>query len=108
MTTARGKGKKAKEVSETSVLEALAGSLKITDEDVKEAQRTTINLRKATVEIPSELRMGQSIVNALGHLHKLNPTINENLETALFYVSDEALQKAINECHRPYGFTHAN
>jgi hypothetical protein len=99
---------KPKSVTEANVLEALAGSLKITDEDVKEAKRTTIQLRRASVEIPNELRLGQAIVNALGHLHRQNPTISENLETALFYVSDEALQKAINEYHRPYGFTHAN
>jgi hypothetical protein len=99
------KGKKAAPTQEDALM-ALAGSLKITDEDVKEAQRTTINLRKAVIEVPGELRLGQAIINGLGLLHKNNPTIAENLETALYYVTDSELQKAINEFHKPYGFGH--
>jgi hypothetical protein len=57
-------------------------------------------------ELSGELRLGQAIINALGLLHKNNPTIAENLETALYYVTDSDLQKAINDFHKPYGFGH--
>jgi hypothetical protein len=76
--------------------------------DKNSIHRNTIQLRQVQMEIPNELRLGQAIVNALGHLHRNNQTISENMETALFYVSDEALQKSINEFHKPYGFGHAN
>ena len=104
MTNARGKGKVKEVVSQEEILDRLAGSLKITQEDVEDARRATMSLRKATMEVPGELRLGQAIVNALGHLHGKNRSIPEDPLTSLFYVTDQDLQKAINEFHKPYGF----
>lgn len=96
--------KKRTKVTEEQAVDALAASLGITQEDVDKASAHTFSHRDVTITVPKELRLGQAIVNALGHLHKTNPTISEEPSTALYYVSDDELQKAIDSFHKPYGF----
>lgn len=95
---------KKRKVTEEDALSALAGSLGITQKDIDEANKNSFSQRCAAINVPCELRLGQAIVNALGHLHKRNPTIPEDFSTALYYVSDKELQEAIDAFHKPYGF----
>lgn len=95
---------KKRKVTEEEAVNAVAASLGITQDDVDKANSMTFSHRDVTITIPKELRLGQAIVNALGQLHKSNPTITEEPSTALYYVSDEELQKSIDAFHKPYGF----
>lgn len=92
---------KKKESAETKAVNAIANLFGVTESD---AAPVAYSNRRVTIDIPCELRLGQAIVNALSHLHKLNPTITEEPSTALYYVSDSQLQEAIDRFHKPYGF----
>jgi len=95
---------KKRNVTEEDAVQAVANALGITQADVDRANKMTFRHKDVTMTIPNELRLGQAIVNALGQLHKENPTITEEPQTALYHVSDENLQKAIDSFHKPYGF----
>jgi hypothetical protein len=95
---------KKHKVTEEEAVNAVATALGITQKDIDNANKLTFSQKEVTIAIPKELRLGQAIVNALGQLHKENPTITEEPSTALYYVSDEELQKAIDSFHKPYGF----
>ena len=86
-------------------VEEIANAFGVTEEDVEKAKKNEYGCVDVTMSVPSELRLGQAIVNALSHLHKTNPTIAEDPSTALYYVTNSQLQEAIDRFHKPYGFS---
>lgn len=61
-------------------------------------------VRTVSLTLPSEIRLGQAIVNAMTKRYKDNPSIPEDVLTALYYIDDKALGEAVSETIRPNGF----